>query len=293
MKIGAVYPQTEMKGDPLALDAIGRALDAIGYDHLTMYDHVAGAVRADRDPPLWEYGPYDETHSFHDPFVAFGYLAGVTRRLEFATGVLILPQRQTVLVARQAADVDLLSGGRLRLGVGLGWNYVEYDALGEDFRVRGPRMSEQIPYLRRLWSEDVVSFEGQFDRIDRAALNPRPKRMIPIWAGGVAEAGYRRGARYADGFIIGGPIERTLAALDRIRTLVSEEGRRVEDFGADWLFQIGEGGGGQGDLDQIRRWQDTGASHISILSQNLGMTTAQQHIDRFAEFFERVQGAIG
>jgi probable F420-dependent oxidoreductase len=290
MKIGAVYPQTEMNGDPLALDAIGRALEAIGYDHVIMYDHVAGAVRADRDPPLWEYGPYDETHSFHDPFVAFGYLAGVTKRLEFATGVLVLPQRQTVLVARQAADVDLLSGGRMRLGVGLGWNYVEYDALGEDFSVRGPRMSEQIPYLRRLWSEPVVSFEGQYDRIDRAALNPRPRRMIPIWAGAVAEPGYRRAAQHADGLIIGGPVDRSLAALDRVRALVREEGRSVETFGADWLFQIGDGGGGQGDIDQVKRWQDSGASHVSILSQNLGLTTAEAHIDRLNEFFHGLKG---
>ena len=286
MKIGVVYPQTELKGDPAALDAIGRAVETIGYDHLVLYDHVAGAVRADRDPPLWEYGPYNETHPFHDPFVAFGYLAGVTKRLEFATGVLVLPQRQTLLVARQAADVDLLSGGRLRLGVGLGWNYVEYDALGADFATRGPRMSEQIPYMRRLWSEPVVSFEGRFDRIDRAALNPRPKRMIPIWAGGVSEPGYRRAARYADGFMFGGPTDVALAALDRVRALVREEGRKVEDFGADWLFQIGEGGGGQGDLDRIKRWQDSGATHISILSLTLGFKTAEQHIDQLNEFFQ-------
>src|SRR2546426_865561 len=149
-----------------------------------MYDHVAGAVRADREPPLWEYGPYDETHPFHDPFVAFGYLAGITKRLEFATGVLVLPQRQTLLVARQAADVDLLSGGRLRLGVGLGWNYVEYEALGQDFRTRGARQEEQIELLRRLFTEPVVDFSGRFDRVDRASLVPKPARPMPIWLGG-------------------------------------------------------------------------------------------------------------
>src|SRR5262249_49955317 len=159
---------------------------------------VLGAAHENRDPPLMAY---DENDPFHDPLVAFGYLAAITKRLELVTGVLILPQRQTALVARQAAHVDLLSGGRLFLGVGTGWNYVEYDALGHDFGSRGRRMDEQIPYLRRLWSETVISFEGEFDRIDRANLAPRPRRSIPIYCGGMVPAAYRRAARLADGFI--------------------------------------------------------------------------------------------
>ena len=149
MKIGAVYPQTELRGDPDAVRRIGLAAESLGYDYLLAYDHVVGAVHADREPALT--GPYTEHDPFHDPFVMFAYLAGITDRLEFATGVLILPQRQTVLVAKQSADLDLLSGGRLRLGVGVGWNYVEYNALGQSFARRGQRADEQIGILRSLW----------------------------------------------------------------------------------------------------------------------------------------------
>src|ERR1700722_8012266 len=178
MKIGVIYPQTELKGDPGAVRRIGLAAEELGYHHLLTYDHVLGATH-DRMPKLT--GPYTEKDPFHDPFVMFAYLAGITKRLELVPGILILPQRQTVLVARQAADLDLLSGERLRLGVGIGWDYVEYDSLGQDFRRRGKRVGEQISLLRRLWSEPLVKFEGAFDRVDRGTLNPRPRRPIPIW----------------------------------------------------------------------------------------------------------------
>src|ERR1700729_1577612 len=199
MQIGAVYPQIELQGDPSAVRRLGVAVEELGFDYLLAYDHVLGAVHANRTPPLT--GPYTEHDPFHDPLVMFAYLAGITERLQFATGILILPQRQTVLVARQAADLDLLSGGRLRLGVGLGWNYVEYDALGQDFHVRGKRVAEQIELLRRLWSEPLVNFVGKFDRVDRASLNPRPRRSIPIWLSGFAEVSLKRAAALADGFI--------------------------------------------------------------------------------------------
>ncbi len=191
MQIGVVYPQIELRGDPTAVRRIGRAVEDLGFDHLLAYDHVLGAVHADRTPQLT--GPYTEHDPFHDPFVMFAYLAGITERIGFATGILILPQRQTALVARQAADVDLLSGGRLRLGVGIGWNHVEYEALGQDFRTRGARQEEQIELLRRLFTEPVVDFSGRFDRIDRAALVPKPARPIPIWLGGSGEKRIRPG----------------------------------------------------------------------------------------------------
>src|SRR6478735_5872129 len=165
MQIGAAYPQNELRGDASGVRRIGKAVEDLGFDHLLAYDHVLGAVHADRTPPL--PGPYTERDPFHDPFVLFGYLAGITERIGFATGVLVLPQRQTALVARQAADVDLLCGGRLRLGVGVGWNHVEYEALGQDFRTRGARQEEQIGLLRRLFVEPVVDFGGRFDRVDR------------------------------------------------------------------------------------------------------------------------------
>ena len=198
MKIGAVYPQTELSGDPEAVRRIAASVEALGYDYLLAYDHVLGATH-DREPKLT--GPYTERHPFHDPLVMFAHVAAIARRIELVTGVLILPQRQTVLVARQAADLDLLSGGRLRLGVGIGWNYVEYEALGQSFNTRGRREEEQIGLLRRLWTEPLVDFRGEFDRVNRAALNPRPRRAIPIWLGGFSEPAYRRGARLADGFI--------------------------------------------------------------------------------------------
>ena len=224
MQIGAVYPQIELRGDPSAVRRLGLAVEELGFDYLLAYDHVLGAVHADRTPQLT--GPYTEHDPFHDPFVMFAYLAAITERLQFATGILILPQRPTALVARQAADLDLLSGGRLRLGVGIGWNHVEYEALGQQFRTRGARQEEQIGLLRRLFTEPVVDFSGRFDRIDRAALVPRPAQPIPIWLGGSSEAAYDRAARLADGFIfIGGDIDHTIDVWKRLRDRVRSLGR--------------------------------------------------------------------
>ena len=215
---------------------IGLAVEELGFDYLLAYDHVLGAVHADRTPQLT--GPYTEHDPFHDPFVMFAYLAGITERIQFATGVLILPQRQTALVARQAADLDLLSGGRLRLGVGVGWNHVEYEALGQHFRTRGARQEEQIGLLRRLFTEPVVDFSGRFDRIDRAALVPKPAHSIPIWLGGSSEPAYDRAARLADGFIfIGGDIDRAIDAWTRLRDRVRSLGRPVEEFGAEYVVR--------------------------------------------------------
>jgi probable F420-dependent oxidoreductase len=285
MKIGVIYPQIELGGDPKALDAIGRATESLGYDYFVMFDHVAGAVHEDRDPPLW--GPYTQQHPFHDPLVSFAYLAGITKKIELVSGVLVLPQRQTLLVARQAADVDLLSGGRLRLGVGIGWNYVEYDALGIDFHSRGKRLGEQIVYLRKLWAESPVTFEGEYDRIDRAGLNPRPARQIPIYCGGLSEPAYRRAAKLADGFIFGGPLEeRVLPAWKDMQAYLAEEGRSKDAFGAD--YQIADGTGVDGALDMIRRWEDAGGSHAAVRTTGLGFTSAEQHIDHLAQARQRL-----
>lgn len=294
MKIGAAYPQTELGGDPAALDAIGRAVEALGYDHLLMYDHVVGAVHENRDPPLWEGGPYTDKHPFHDPLVAFGYLAGITKRIELVTGVLILPQRQTVLVAKQATDVDLLSGGRLRLGVGTGWNYVEYDALGEDFAVRGPRLTEQIGYLRRLWAEPLVTFDGKFDRLDRACIIPRPRRQIPIWCGGFTETSFKRAAKLADGYIFAAGIDNALWGLGRMRELLAAEGRDAAAFGAEYLIQNNRGQGidTQLALDWARRWQDAGGTHVTVVTMGKGFTTMRQHIDHLAEFRQRLAASL-
>jgi probable F420-dependent oxidoreductase len=280
MQIGVVYPQTELGGDPAGVGRIGRAVEELGFDHLLAYDHVLGAVHADRARQLT--GPYTEHDPFHDPFVMFAYLAGITDRIQFATGVLVLPQRQTALVARQAADVDLLSGGRLRLGVGIGWDHVEYEALGQDFGTRGAREEEQIELLRRLFTEPVVDFSGRFDRVDRASLVPKPARSIPIWLGGASEAAFDRAARLADGFIfIGGAIDHTLDTWQQLRKRVLDHNRSIEDFGADYVVRPQDAG--VGDLAAvIDAWREAGGTHVSIVTMGLGLTSVDGHIDYLA-----------
>jgi probable F420-dependent oxidoreductase len=280
MQIGVVYPQTELRGDPAAVRQIGRAVEELGFDHLLAYDHVLGAVHADRTRQLT--GPYTEHDPFHDPFVMFAYLAGITERIQFTTGVLVLPQRQTALVARQAADVDLLSGGRLRLGVGIGWNHVEYEALGQDFATRGARQEEQIELLRRMFTESVVDFSGRFDRVDRASLIPKPARSIPIWLGGSAEAALDRAARLADGFIfIGGTIDHTVDSWQRLRQRVLDHGRSIEDFGADYVIRP-QNGHVEDIPAVIDAWRKAGGTHASVVTMGLGLTSADSHVDYLA-----------
>jgi probable F420-dependent oxidoreductase len=279
MQVGVVYPQNELKGDPDAVRRIGKAVEDLGFDHLLAYDHVLGAVHADRTPPLT--GPYTEHDTFHDPFVMYAHLAGITERIGFATGILVLPQRQTALVARQAADVDLLSGGRLRLGVGIGWNFVEYESLGQDFHTRGARQEEQIKLLRRLFTEPVVDFSGRFDRIDRASLMPKPARSIPIWLGGSGEVAFERAARLADGFIFfGGKSAPTIEAWKRLRDRVGGLGRSVEDFGADWV--VLSRGGLDELMSEIDAWREAGGTHVSVDTMGRGLDSGDRHIDYIA-----------
>jgi probable F420-dependent oxidoreductase len=283
MDIGVVYPQTELRGDPHAVARFGKAAEDLGYAHLLSYEHVLGAVHADRTPPL--IGPYTERDPFHDPFVMFAYLAAMTERIRFATGVLVLPQRQTALVARQAADVDLLSGGRLRLGVGVGWNNVEYEALGQDFHTRGAREEEQIELLRRLFIEPVVEFSGRFDRADRVSLVPKPASSIPIWLGGAGEKAFERAARLADGFIFfGGDVERTVGTWRRMQQRVAGFGRSVESFGGDY---VALGGAGPGELmREIEAWRTAGGTHVSVATMGAGLDSVDAHIDFIASLAE-------
>ena len=279
MQIGVVSPLYELRGDPTAVGRIGRAVEDLGFDHLVAYDHVLGAVHADRTPPL--VGP-TERDPFHDPFVMFAYLAGITERIGFATGVLVLPQRQTALVARQAADVDLLSGGRLRLGVGVGSNYVEYEALGQDFRTRGARQEEQIELLRRLFTEPIVDFSGRFERVNRASLVPKPTRPIPIWLGGISDAAYDRAARLADGFIFGAGFDLNVAigAWKGLRDRVGALGRSVDDFGGDYMALS------RGSVNEltakIDAWREAGGTHVSVATMGLGLDSVDGHIDYLA-----------
>ena len=279
MQIGAVYPQTELGGDPLAVRRFGLAVEELGFDHLLAYDHVLGAVHDGRTPQLM--GPYTEHDPFHDPFVMFAYLAAITERIQFATGVLILPQRQTALVARQAADLELLSGGRLRLGVGIGWNHVEYQALGQEFGTRGAREEEQIGVLRRLFTEPVVDFTGRFHRIDRAALLPKPDRPIPIWLGGGSEAAYDRAARVADGFMFSrGDISSTVDTWNQLLDRVQRAGRSVDGFGGDYLVRR------EGSLDSLLgsadAWREAGGTHLTVITMGLGMKSVEDHIEYLA-----------
>jgi probable F420-dependent oxidoreductase len=287
MKIGAIYPQIELKGDPRAVHQIGLAVEEMGFDHLLVYDHVVGAVHEGREPKLW--GPYNENDPFHDPFVMFAYLAALTSKIELVTGILILPQRQTVLVARQAADLDLLSGERFRMGIGIGWNYVEYDVLGQDFGSRGKRSEEQIELLRTLWREPVTSFEGQFDKIDRAALNPRPKRQIPIWIGGFADVALRRAARVADGFIFADGAGDAFAQLDALKGFLKQEGRALDGFGLQ--NNMLKAKGTDEVVETARRWRDVGGTHIGLNTMGMGMSTADEHVDYLKRCLEGLQKA--
>ncbi len=278
MKVGVVYPQNETHGDPLALHEIGLAIESLGYDSVLFYDHVVGAEHANREPPLW--GPYTEAHSFHDPFVAFGYLAAITSRIELATGVMILPQRQTVLAAQQAADADLLSGGRLRIGVGTGWNWVEYDALNQDFATRGPRLDEQIVLMRELWAMPLVTFDGTFHSLDRCCINPRPTRQIPIWIGGFSEPAFRRGARLGDGFTFAGDLDDCLVGMARVRELLAENGRSDAGFGFEYTLTRARDA--KSVIESTGRWQDAGGNGVSVLTQKIGFDSTAGHIDYLA-----------
>ncbi|HUF31918.1 MAG TPA: LLM class F420-dependent oxidoreductase [Acidimicrobiales bacterium] len=284
MRIGAVYPQIELGGDPEAVRRIGRAVEDLGFDHLLAYDHVLGAVHEGRQPPL--VGPYNERDPFHDPLVLFAHLAGITERLHFVSGVVILPQRQTALLARQVADLALLSGDRFRLGVGIGWNHVEYEALGQDFHTRGAREEEQIELLRRLWTEEVVDFEGRFDRVDRAALVPRPVRPVPIWLGGWGQAALARAARVGDGFIFGGPSSDVHDAWDRVREMVATNGRD-DGFGGERMIPSAKGPSYV--AERIAEWEAVGGTHAAVITMGQGLATADAHVEHLAD----VAAALG
>lgn len=280
MKIGVSYPTTEVAGDPDAIRKFVRAADALGYGHMMAYDHVVKTPHEGRDPKLT--GPYTEKDSFHDPFVLFAFAAALSDKLEFATGVLVLPQRQTVLVAQQAADVDLLSRERLRLGIGIGWNYVEYQALGQDFRTRGKRMEEQIGLLRDLWSTPIVDFTGTFDRIDRGGINPLPRRQIPLWLGGNSEAGYERGARMGDGFVFAGTGDGAIEAWGRVEHHLDVLGRSKADYGRELLAIFARNP--QEAADHLKIWRDSGGSHGCVPSMGKGLgNDIDAHIDYVAE----------
>jgi probable F420-dependent oxidoreductase len=296
VRLGAIFPQTEIGNDPGAIADFARAAEAAGYDHLLAFDHVLGAVPR----PGWR-GPYTVEHPFHEPFVLFGFLAGLTRRLELTTGIVILPQRQTALVAKQAAEVDVLSGGRLRLGVGIGWNEVEYEALGMDFHTRGRRMAEQVRVLRLLWTQEVVTFQGRWHRITQAGINPLPvQRPIPLWMGGHAEPALRRAARLADGWMAGGTLrtstvqgppanlETYRGIVERLRVLVREAGRDPAAFGIEGriAYQVGPDGWRTG----YEAWRALGGTHLSVTTMGAGLDTPAKHVQAIQDVAAALRG---
>jgi probable F420-dependent oxidoreductase len=286
MQFGAVLPHHDIGTDPGAIRDYAQGLQSLGVTHLLVYDHVIGA---DRDRPGGFTGPYDKDDAFHEPFALLGFIAAVTTTLELTTAVLILPQRQTVLVAKQAAEVAILSGGRLRLGVGIGWNRVEYDALGVPFNSRGRREEEQVEVLRRLWSEDVVSFAGRFHTIERAGINPRPEKPIPVWFGGRVPALLERCARIGDGWVVfDQPDGPTRARLDDIRRHREGAGRSMEGFAVQ--SQARHAGG---DPDQWRdhadRWRELGATHLAVATHHTGPADADGHLSRVSEYLDAVR----
>lgn len=260
MELSAVFPTTEIGNDPIAIRDYAQAVEAMGFTRIIAYDHVLGAEHGGREPALW--GPYTENDAFHEPLVLFGYLAAVTRTVELMTGVIVLPQRQSALVAKQAAEVDVLSGGRMVLGVGTGWNYVEYESLGAEFRNRARRMDEQVDVLRRLFRERVVDFTGQYHRVDRAGILPPPVRDIPIWFGGSAEASMARAIRVGDGYTFGTAGDRIQKALDRLNEMLAEAGRDPSTFGTENILHAGKG------FDTVvaeaAAWQAAGGQRVAV-----------------------------
>jgi len=285
MNYGVVYPQTELSPDPIAARDYAQASEELGYQHLLAYDHVLGA-NPER-PGGWR-GPYTHADSFMEPFTLFSYLAALTERLEFTTGVLILPQRQTALVAKQAAMLDVLSGGRLRLGVGLGWNAVEYEALGESFSNRGRRIEEQIELLRRFWTEPLVTFSGRWHRVSDAGLNPMPvQQPIPIWFGGHHENVLRRVAALGDGWMPNYRTAEDVAPhLEMLDGFLEAAGRSRADIGLEARLHYKDGP--EVWQQRLAGWQAAGATHITINTMGAGLSSTPQHIEaitRFAEVF--------
>jgi probable F420-dependent oxidoreductase len=287
MKIGAVFPQTEMGGDVGAIRAYVEAVQELRFDHLLAYDHVVGADTAVHTE--WK-GPYRLQDSFQEPLTFYAWLTAVAPKLELVTGVIILPQRQTVLVAKQAAQIDLLSGGRFRLGVGIGWNAVEYEALGMGFTDRGARFEEQIALLRRLWSEPSVTFEGRWHHVTGAGLNPLPvQRPIPIWIGGSAEKALRRAAEVADGFFPQVPLEGGWkVTLDKMRTWREAAGRDPKKFGIEARLNAATGNADEWRA-RAQEWRELGATHISVNTMGAGFRGTDQHIKRLEEVLEAVR----
>ena len=284
MKIGVVFPQTEIGADPAVAAKFATTAESLGYDHLLAYDHVLGANTASR--PDWQ-GPYTMNSMFQEPLVLFAYLAGLTKTLEFTSGVIILPQRQTALVAKQAACVDVLSNGRLRLGIGTGWNDVEYEALGKNFNNRGKRSEEQIDVLRKLWADEAVTYDGEWHKITDAGLNPLPvNKSIPIWLGGMAPQVIDRVGRLADGWF---PFANKDLAnqIEQVREVAKTAGRDPESIGIECIVPTNT------EVDRLKSLQEIGVSHVAMVTMNQELADPAAHIDAISSARTVLAAAFG
>ncbi len=285
MEFGAVFPHNEIGTDPGAIKAYAQGVEALGATHLLIYDHVLGA-----DPNRaggWK-GAYDKDVAFHEPFTTFAFVAAVTEKLEMITTVLILPQRQTVLVAKQAAQVALLSNNRFRLGIGTGWNEIEYEALNETFTNRGKRQAEQVELMRRLWREDTLTYRGDYHTISGASINPRPSRPIPIWFGGSAPKLLERCGQLGDGWIpLMGANDAARQCVDTLRRSREAAGLSFEGFGIQAQAQY-SGGNPDRWASHAAKWRDIGATHLAIATHNAGPTDVDGHLARIQEYLSAV-----
>lgn len=287
MQIGAVFPHNEIGTDPGAIKAFAQGVEAMGITHLLIYDHVLGA---DPDREGGFRGPYDKDVAFHEPFTTFAFIAAVTEKIEMITTVMILPQRQTVLAAKQAAEVALLSNNRFRLGVGVGWNELEYVGLNETFNNRGRRQEEQVDVMRKLWSEDSLDYTGEYHRIDKASINPRPSEPIPVWFGGSAPALLDRVARLGDGWIpLMGANEKAQACIDTIKKTREAAGLSFDNFGIQAQAQYA-GGSVERWQKHAEAWQNMGCTHLAVATHNAGPTNVDGHLARIGEYQKALAG---
>jgi len=284
VRVGVVYPHQEIGDDPAQIAAFAQAAEDLGYAHIVAYDHVVGADPASR--PAWWKGAYTHRDAFHEPFVLFGYLAAITKKIEFAFGIVILPQRQTALVAKQAATLDVLSRGRVRFGAGIGWNHVEYEALGMNWRDRAKRVEEQLEVLRLLWTKDLVDYTGRWHRIDRAGIKPLPvQRPIPIWMGADEEVAVKRVARLADGWFSHlAPNDEGRAALERFRGYVREAGRDPARVGVEG--RVAATGSPDEWVRKAEIFRDMGMTHLELRTAGSGFRVLEDHVDAMRRFRE-------
>ena len=283
MKYGVVFPQTEIGTDISLIMEYVEEAEYLKYNHILAYDHILGANLNTR--PEW-IGPYNHKHMFFEPFILFSYLASITKNIEFATGIIILPQRQTALVAKQAATLDVLSKSRLRLGIGTGWNNVEYEALNENFSNRGIRSVEQIKLMKELWKNESITFSGKWHKIDNAGINPLPlKKSIPIWLGGYHHNVFNRVGEIGDGWIgFFKTIEEGIKIIKTIKSSAENYGRNSKDIGIEIPISLSKNFNQSEIIKKVIALDKIGVTHISINTMNMGLETSKDHIDIIKNF---------